>query len=107
MSFGSTGNKHESGDPDYLSPEDLQALSRAEKATVHGLFNEVEILKQKMEKQYAKMSHLVQLYGTLQNQFQDFQIQRIKELNVRVNGGPTEHGPDDRPSTSASDNTSE
>lgn len=107
MSFGSTGNKHDSGDPDYLSLEELKMLSRAEKATVQGLFNEVQIVKQKMEHLYERLDKLIGLYGTIQHQFQDFQIQRIKELNVRVNGGPTAHGTDDRPGTEASHNTSE
>jgi hypothetical protein len=89
MSFGSTDNVHESGDPDYLSPEEMQALTRAEKATVHGLHNEVEILKQKMLHLYEKLDRMTALYGTLQNEFQTFQRQRVAELQLKVNGGST------------------
>lgn len=97
--IGSTKNVHDSGDPDYLSPEDMSALTRAEKATVQGCFNEMNILKQKMEHLYDRLDKMIALYGTVRNELQTLQEQRIKELTLRVNGGPTAHGIDDRPSS--------
>lgn len=111
MSFGSTDDVHKSGDPDYLSPEDMEALTRAEKATVRGLHNEVEILKQKMLNLYEKLDKMVALYGTLRNEFDTLQRQRIAELQLKVQGGSTTpedwNGTDDRPRTEKGDNTTE
>jgi predicted nucleic acid-binding Zn-ribbon protein len=89
MSFGSTDNVHESGDPDYLSPEEMQALTRAERATVQGVHNEMEILKQKMEHLYERLDRMTKLYMTLQGEFADYKVQRIKELQLKVQGGST------------------
>lgn len=105
MSFGSTENQHESGNPDYLSPEEMEALTKVERATVQGCMNEMQVLKQKMEHLYDRLDKLIALYGTMQTQFQDFQEQRIKELTLRVGGGPTAHGTDDRPSSEAGNNS--
>jgi len=51
-------------------------------------------LKQQLEMTHEQMRRLIGMYGTLRAEFDTFQQQRIKELNVRVNGGSTT--PEDR-----------
>lgn len=97
--FRSTQDK----DADLIDLSVVERMSKNEKATVEGCLQEMEILKQKMEHLYERLDKLIGLYGTLQNQFIVFQQQRVAELNVKVNGGPTAHGTDDRPSTEAGD----
>ena len=89
--FGST----QEDDGDMLSREDLEMLARAEKATVQGVHQENEILKQKMEHLYEKLDRLIGMYGTLQNEFQQFRQQWVASLNSRINHGPTAPDPED------------
>ena len=92
--FGNTSH-----DEDPLSEEEMtKLLSKKEKATVQGLFNEVEIIKQKMETLHKQLQQTHGVIATINAQFQQFQEQRVKELNLRVNGGPTVNGDLDRPS---------
>ena len=60
-----------------------------EKATVQGLKTEVEVLKQQLDKTHEQLQRLINLYGTLQAQFTQFQQQRAIELNMKVNHGST------------------
>ena len=102
-SFGSTTTK----DPDeVLTDDDIQMLSLDEmrgmykdmhkaklslnqKATVEGCLVEIQVLKQQLEMTHEQLRRLIGMYSTLQQDFTQFKQQRVKELNVRVNGGST------------------
>jgi hypothetical protein len=64
-------------------------LSLVEKATVQGVATEIQVLKQQLEMTHEQLRTLIHLYGTLRDQFTQFQQQRVQELNVRVNSGST------------------
>jgi len=98
--IGSTTGK----EPDFVQDEDLKSpaelrgemkqiaqakLSMAEMATVEGVRTEITVLKQQMETTHEQMRRLIGMYQTLRGEFDLFQAQRLKELNVRVNGGST------------------
>jgi hypothetical protein len=100
MSIGSTSGK----EPDHVEDGDLRTpdqlrgdmrainaakLSLVEKATVQGVATEIQVLKQQLEMTHEQMRNLISIYATLKDQFDQFQRQRIQELNVRVNGGST------------------
>jgi hypothetical protein len=100
MSIGATSGK----EPDHIADEDLKSLdelrgamqmmhkaklSLNEKATVDGVQTEISVLKQQLEMTHEQMRRLIGMYQTLRHEFDQFQAQRIKELNVRVNGGST------------------
>ena len=100
MTIGATSGK----EPDHINDEDLRTpdqlrgdmnairearLSLREKATVEGVATEIEVLKQQMEMTHEQMRRLIGMYSTLKSEFEVYQQQRIKELNVRVNGGST------------------
>ena len=100
MTIGATSGK----EPDYIEDGDLKTLdelrgamkdihkakmSLNQKATVEGCLTEISVLKQQLEMTHEQMRRLIGMYGTLRDQFAQFQEQRIKELNVRVNGGST------------------
>lgn len=81
--FGSTNE-------DPIPKEEIeQALGRRDKATLDGVLLEFDIVKQKLDNCYEKLSRMTALYQELQNQFQMFQAQRVVELNNMVNHGPT------------------
>jgi hypothetical protein len=99
-----TGDK-----PDYVQDEDLKSadelrgalkkldtarLSLNEKATVAGVRADQQILRQQLEMTHEQLRHLIGLYGTLRNEFDKFQAQRVIELKSWLaNGGSTT--PDD------------
>jgi len=100
MTIGATTGK----EPDYVDDGDLKTveelrgafkdmhkakLSLNEKATVQGIVSEITVLKQQLEMTHEQMRRLIGMYTTLRNEFDTFQAQRVKELNVRVNGGST------------------
>jgi len=100
MSIGSTSGKEPDHieDGDLRTPDELRGdmraiaaakLSLAEKATVEGISVEIQVLKQQLEMTHEQMRSLIHIYATLRDQFNAFNEQRIKELNVRVNGGST------------------
>jgi len=89
---------------DYVDDEDLKTLDElrgemktisaarltmGEKATVQGLLTEIQVLKQQMEMTHEQMRRLIGMYSTMRDEFNVFQAQRVKELNVRVNSGST------------------
>jgi len=91
-------------EPDFIQDEDLRTpdqlrgdmkainqarLSLREKATVEGVRTEIEVLKQQMEMTHEQMRRLIGMYGTLRDQFDQFQKQRVIELNMKVNHGST------------------
>ncbi|MCK5610502.1 hypothetical protein KAR91_51995 [Candidatus Pacearchaeota archaeon] len=91
-------------EPDHIQDEDLRTpdqlrgdmkdivaakLSIREKATVEGVLTELSVVKQQLEMTHEQLRRLIGMYQTLQGEFTQFKGQRIKELNVRVNGGPT------------------
>lgn len=102
MSIGATEGK----EPDHISDEDISALtlddmrgaykdmhkaklSLNEKATVEGVMTEIQVLKQQMEMTHEQMRRLIGMYGTLKEQFDSFQAQRVIELQSWVAGGST------------------
>lgn len=100
MTIGATSGK----EPDYIEDGDLKSLdemrgamrdmqkakmSLNEKATLEGCISEVNVIKQQMEMTHEQMRRLIGMYGTLEREFKQFREQRVKELNVKVNGGST------------------
>lgn len=91
-------------EPDYIEDEDLLSLDEMrgamkdiikgkktlnQQATVAGCLQEMDILKQKLDNCYEKLSRMTALYQTLSNEFTQFKQQRALELNMKVNGGST------------------
>lgn len=79
---------------DGMDEKIAKRMSRSEAATVQGVLSELEVVKQQLQNAHKQLRHLIGMYQTLQNQFQQFQQQRVAELNVKINGGPTDHGYD-------------
>lgn len=100
MTIGSTTGKEPDAilDEDLKSPEELRgamkdiidaSLSVGEKATVQGIAQELDVVKQRLADVIEMAQAAVNLAITLQQQFQQFQAQRAKELNLKVAGGST------------------
>lgn len=100
MTIGATTGK----EPDFVDDGDLKTveelrgafkdmhkakLSLNQKATVEGVLTEISVVKQQLEMTHEQLRRLIGMYQTLQAAFDQFQAQRVKELNVRVNGGST------------------
>ena len=100
MTIGATAGK----EPDFIEDGDLKTveelrgamkdmhkakLSLNEKASVEGVMTELSVVKQQLEMTHEQMRRLIGMYQTLQAEFEQYRQQRIKELNVRVNGGST------------------
>lgn len=104
MSIGATSGKEPDhiDDGDLRTPEqlrgDMKAINKArlslrEKGTVDGVLTSLEVVKQQLEMTHEQMRRLIGMYTTLSDEFKQFREQRVRELNLRVNGGPT--APDD------------
>jgi len=91
-------------EPDHIEDEDLlsleemrgtmqdikaAALTNSEKATVRGVLNEMEVLKDMMAKQDEQNNRLVNLYSTLRGEFDAFKVNYAASLNLKVAGGST------------------
>lgn len=91
-------------EPDYIEDEDLlsldemrgtmkeitaAALTNSEKATVRGVMNEMQVLKEMMALQDEQNNRLVNLYSTLRNEFDVFKANYAASLNLKVAGGST------------------
>lgn len=100
MTIGATVGK----EPDHIEDGDLKTveelrgamkdlhkakLSLNQKATVEGCLVEIAVVKQQLEMTHEQMRRLIGMYQTLAGEFEQYRQQRIKELNVRVNGGST------------------
>ncbi len=100
MTIGATTGK----EPDFVDDGDLMTkdelrgalkdlhtakLSLNEAATVEGVLSEIDVLKQRFEMGQEQLRRLIGMYQTLSDEFKQFREQRVKELNVRVNGGST------------------
>ena len=84
-SFGSTAHR------DEPVPRDAsQGNARQRKATIDGVMRRQEELEQKLANAHEQMRRLIGMYQTLQAQFDQFQRQRVIELNSLVTGGPTQ-----------------
>jgi uncharacterized protein YoxC len=83
--FGSTDD----GDPIDIK-KIQERLTTAEAATVKGLAVEMEIIKQKMTALYEKLNRIHNTISTFSNQVRELEAARIRELSLKVNGGPTE-----------------
>ena len=106
MGIGATTGK----EPDYIEDGDLKTLdelrgawkdmhkaklSLNQKATVEGVLTELGVVRQQLEMTHEQLRRLIGMYQTLQAEFDQYKMQRVKELNVRVNGGsttPEDHG---------------
>ena len=93
--------------PDYVEDGDLKSLdemrgamkdlhkaklSLNEKATVEGVQTEIVVVKQQLEMTHEQLRRLIGMYQTLQNEFDQYKDQRVRELTMRVNGGSTTPG---------------
>lgn len=91
-------------EPDHIDDGDLKTLdelrgawkdmhkaklSLNQKATVEGVMTELNVVRQQLEMTHEQLRRLIGMYQTLQAEFDRYKAQRIKELNVRVNGGST------------------
>ncbi len=101
MTIGSTSGK----EPDHVADGDLKTLdelrgamkdmhkaklSLNEKATVEGVLTQIDVLRQQMEMQAEQMNRLIGMYTTLRDQFDQFQKQRVIELQSWLaTGGST------------------
>lgn len=65
--------------------------SMGEVMTIQGLHEEVQVLKSMVDDMTNQYNHLVNLYGTIKNQFEQFEQQRAIELQswIAKNGGST------------------
>jgi len=108
MTIGSTSGKEPDWieDGDLKSPEELRGamkdiikanLSVAEKATVHGIAVELDVMKQRLAATHEQMQSLIGLYGTLLGEFRQFQTQRVIELQSRGTGSTTPEDMEDGP----------
>lgn len=85
---------------DWASPADLRKemklIANAKESmgaltTLEGLATEVHALKQRLALTHDQMNAVINIYGTLRNEFTDFQAQRAIELRswLAKNGGST------------------
>lgn len=101
MTIGATtGDK-----PDYVADEDLKSLdelrgalqdmntarlSLNEKATVEGVMRNQDVLRQQLEMTHEQLRRLIGMYQTLRAEFDQFQAQRVIELQSWLaTGGST------------------
>lgn len=114
MSIGATTGKEPDAinDEDLRTPEQLRGdmkainearLSLREKGTVAGVQAEISVLKQQLEMTHEQLRRLIGMYSTLQQQFDQFQQQRLLELNMKVNHGSTSPEDDDGPDVKSVD----
>ena len=66
-----------------------QARNAAARKNVQALSITVEFQAKQIEELEIRLRALTNNLGTLQLQFEQFQQQRVRELQARVNGGPT------------------
>lgn len=100
MSIGATAGK----EPDHVEDGDLKTLdelrgalkdmhkaklSLNQQATVEGVMTELSVVRQQLEMTHEQLRRLIGMYQTLQAEFDQYKLQRVRELNVRVNGGST------------------
>ena len=101
MTIGSTSGK----EPNHIADEDLKTLdelrgamkdlhkaklSLNEKATVEGCMVELDVMKQRFTMQGEQINRLIGMYATLRNEFDQFQKQRVIELQSWLaKGGST------------------
>jgi septation ring formation regulator EzrA len=84
-----------SSEADPLTEVEMRKLAEAERTTVRGLFNEMQVLKQKLDNCYEHMDRLIGAYGNLQSQVQQLHQQYVKIIHMKVNGGSTTVDPED------------
>jgi predicted translin family RNA/ssDNA-binding protein len=100
MIGATTGDK-----PDYVADEDLKTLdelrgamqdldtarlSLNEKATVEGIMRNQDVLRQQLEMTHEQMQRVIGMYSTLRAEFDQFQKQRVIELQSWLaKGGST------------------
>jgi hypothetical protein len=101
MGIGATTGK----EPDHIADGDLKTLdelrgamkdlhkaklSLNEKATVKGYMTELDVMKQRFEMQGEQINRLIGMYSTLRGEFDQFQRQRVIELQSWLaTGGST------------------
>jgi hypothetical protein len=101
MGIGATTGK----EPDHIEDGDLKTLdelrgamkdlhkaklSLNEKATVEGCMVELDVMKQRFEMQGEQINRLIGMYSTLRGEFDQYQKQRVIELQSWLaTGGST------------------
>ena len=108
MTIGATTGK----EPDHIADEDLRtpeqlrgdmkriadaALTNSERASVQGVVTEMEVLKLRMAELGEQIQATFNLIITIQGQFQQFQQQRVIELQSRGGGSTTPEDTEDGP----------
>jgi hypothetical protein len=102
--FGST----QDDEVDLATKEELRGgMTRGQKVTVEGLMLEFDLLKQQFENNAEQLTKVIGLVMTLQGRIEAINEARVRELNIRVNHGPTEHGTNDQPSDERDNDTAE
>jgi len=117
MSIGATTGK----EPDHVADGDLKSLeelrgaykdmhkaklSLNERASYQSVMTELSVVKQQMEMTHEQMRRLIGMYSTLSDEFNEYRSQRVRELNIRVNGGSTTSVDQDYLARSANGSTS-
>lgn len=91
MGLGSTTEGESKEVEEKVNVKKLQAV-------LDGVQFQFSELRQLLENYHQQLQAMQGLYFTLEKQLQGFEDARIRELTLRVNGGPTERGDFDRPS---------
>lgn len=79
-------------DSDPIPRDQIEGTARQRHATIEGLRQQMSILEQKLTNCYEMQRKLIGAYQHLQGDLDELKRRRIAELNLKVNGGPTEHG---------------
>jgi len=87
MQFGSTDREPEPTEEQKQAQAAREVRDRT--ATIAGISAELQIQSQRMEKLFEELHRTQNLYQTLLNRFEQFERQRVKELQKLLNGGPT------------------
>lgn len=86
--FGSTKRETPAEKAERDAMEEATKVKHAA-ATMAGMNAELQVQKQQIKHLSERLDAAVGLVQTLQGRFDQFQAQRVKELNLKVGGGPT------------------
>jgi len=72
-------------------PEHVKQAEKIAKATktISGISIQMQIMDQRMSVLLERLDRIEKLYGTILGKFENFEHQRVLELQHRLNGGPT------------------
>lgn len=90
MSFGSTTEGENEEVKKEVNVKKLQAV-------IDGLNFRIDEQNQRLDNFHEQLRAMQGLYFTLEGRLDGYEDARIRELTLKVNGGPTYHGDNDRP----------